>query len=84
MNTEAATGAARRLAVDVANVTFRLAMLESAQDLIREAVSVINPDMWHRGSIPQASGPHDTRFILTDEQAMAVINLVTVLNDVLM
>jgi hypothetical protein len=82
MNVEAATGAARRLAVDVANVTFQLAMLQASTDMIREAVSVINPDMWLHGQTGIELS--ETRIILTTEQAIAVSNLVAVINDVLM
>jgi hypothetical protein len=82
MNEAAATGAARRLAVDIANVTFQLAMLQSSADMIREAVSVINPDMWLHGQT--GIELTETRIILTTEQARNVANLVAVINDVLM
>lgn len=44
--------AARRLSVDVANLSYRLAILESARDEIIEAMDLLNPDSWTRSMTP--------------------------------
>lgn len=44
--------AARRLSVDVANLSYRLAILESARDEIIEALDLLNPDSWTRSMAP--------------------------------
>jgi hypothetical protein len=75
MNTEGALGAARRLAVDLANITYRLALLESGNDLLREAVMNVDPEMWHVGDKGEA--------ILQFDQADAVRTLIAVARDVL-
>jgi hypothetical protein len=62
MNEAVAQMAARRLAVDVANLTFRLALLEASRDEILEACDPINPDLWVRsvsvGDTPVSGHPH--------------------------
>jgi hypothetical protein len=85
----AAEGAARRLSVDVANLSYRVAMLDSAIEMIREAAAQVQPSTWRRGSV--AVGPADlegkqdtmTQAVLTAEQADVIATLIAVIGDVL-
>lgn len=95
MNT-AALGAARRLSVDVANLSFRLALAEAIQDEIREVLTAVtddgtgqkrvNPDLWQR-RMAYAHGQDDqptrVEVVLTEEQSVAVIQVLNALEQLL-
>jgi len=92
MNTAAALGAARRLSVDVANLSYRLALLEATHDELREAFYFVGldgdatpravPDLWQRRMVGEDA---ETRVevILTDVQADAVTKIITALEQLL-
>lgn len=94
--TTAALGAARRLSVDVANLSFRLALAESTQEEVRQALFFeapggapqkrIDPDLWQR-RMAYAHGQDDeptrSEVVLTEEQAATVIQVLNALEQLL-
>jgi len=91
MNEAVAQMAARRLSVDVANLTFRLAFLEAARDEIVEVCDLLNPDLWVRSvslgdtgvSAAQDSGIGLSTLTLTGFQADAMERLMVALQGLL-
>jgi hypothetical protein len=96
MNTEAALNAARRLSVDVANLTYRLALAEAVQDELRGLLFYegldgiplrrIDPDMWQRrpADMPEGyDGPVPIQTILTQDQADAAASILHALEHLL-
>lgn len=84
MNTAAALGAARSLGVDIANLTYRLALTESSLDRLREVFAVdgvprVSPDMWQH----RINDEKRTEVILTEEQAVAIAEIITTLGELL-
>jgi hypothetical protein len=73
--TEIALKAARRLSVDVANLSFRLAVLESERDALHQAVMGLTPGTWKRAIQPvrQEGLVHDPDDVKTDVEAVIVI-----------
>jgi len=57
MDNNVVIGGARRLSVDVANLNFRLAMLESERDAMTELVMQLTPGFWERSFLDRSSGP---------------------------
>lgn len=90
MNTAAALGAARSLGVDIANLTYRLALTESSLDQLRQVFAIdgvprVSPDMWQRRNVA-VGGPVNvtrTEVVLTEEQAVAIAEIVTTLGELL-
>lgn len=84
MNTAAALGAARSLGVDIANLTYRLALTESSLDQLRQVFAIdgvprVSPDMWQH----RINDEKRTEVILTEEQAVAIAEIVTTLGELL-
>jgi hypothetical protein len=53
MDTNLALGAARRLSIDVANLSFRLAMLDTERDAMSQLVMQLTPGTWRRSMQPK-------------------------------
>lgn len=84
MNTAAALGAARSLGVDIANLTYRLALTESSLDQLRQVFAIdgvprVSPDMWQH----RINDEKRTEVILTEEQAVAIAEIITTLGELL-
>ena len=63
MDINLSIGASRRLSVDIANLSFRLAMLESEREAMTQLVMQLTPGMWERSY----SGPPSTLVMDPDE-----------------
>jgi hypothetical protein len=49
-------GGARRLSIDVANLSFRVAMLESEREAMTELVMQLTPGFWERSYLDRPPG----------------------------
>lgn len=81
MNGEVAQQAARRLSVDVANLSYRLALADAGRDALTSMVENIDPQFWQRRMIASTSSVPEV--ILTEEQAGAVEALIALIHDLL-
>lgn len=89
MTPAVALNAARQLSVDVANLSYRLAIAEATLEEIRGLVFITDPDgntfsrvdtnMWRRQ--PVEHGPAEV--VLTEDQAVVAIGIINALNELL-
>ena len=61
MDTDIALHAVRRLSVDVANLSYRLALLESERETLGQMALALTPGVWKRSMhpVPQEGLVHD-------------------------
>jgi hypothetical protein len=67
-----AMGAARRLSIDVANLTMQLALLQATVETVAMAAQGINPDSWTDGSGDGETGNGNTPILIPIDQAMQI------------
>lgn len=88
MDAEIAIGAARRLSIDVANLSFRLAMQDAEREHMMQLAMLLQPENWRRSMQPVRStelvtDPDDTGPVeieatvtLSGEQAQVLESLI--------
>jgi hypothetical protein len=94
MDTNIVVGAARRLSIDVANLSFRLAMLDAEREAMTQLVMQLSPGTWRRSMQPVSQerdlvqDPDDTTMVeveqavtITGEQIMVLEALLTMFHD---
>jgi hypothetical protein len=94
MDTNIVVGAARRLSIDVANLSFRLALLESERDTMSQLVMQLTPGTWRHSMQPVSQerdlvqDPDDTTMVeveqvvsITGEQIMVLEQLLSMFHD---
>lgn len=89
MEIEHALGAARRLSVDVANLSFRLALLDTEHDLLRQLAMPLMPGTWKRSMHPVIStdlvhDPDDTTMTTVEQTLTITGEQVAILDALLM
>lgn len=79
MEIETALHAARRLSIDVANLSYRLALLESEREALGQMALALTPGMWHRSMrpVPQEGLVHDP----DDTNPVAVEPIITLVGE---
>lgn len=75
MDTNLAIGAARRLSIDVANLSFRLALLESEREAMAQLVMQLTPGMWRRSmqAVPREELVEDPDTTMTEVEAAVTL-----------
>jgi hypothetical protein len=53
MDINLALGAGRRLSVDIANLSFRIALLESERETMTQLAMQLTPGLWERPPFPE-------------------------------
>lgn len=88
MDVELALGSARRLSVDVANLSFRVALLETEREHMTQLALLLTPGTWKRSMHPVrqeslVSDPDDSSLIEVEAMVMITGEQVGILDALL-
>jgi hypothetical protein len=92
MDINLALGAGRRLSIDVANLSFRVALLESEREAMTQLAMQLTPGLWERPPFPemnmvvleegQEPPPQPERWVkIEGEQAQLLDQLMVMFHD---